>query len=86
MLLDNDKYVSSTLTLEERLKLSAAYVRDFYQTEIGISLLYDGEKVHLGVLTEKGFESESFVMTQKRNLVKHRTPNYVYIRLINLFS
>lgn len=86
MLLDNDKYISSTSSLNERLKLAAAYVRDFYQTDIGISLLHDGENVHLGVLTDKGFNSEEFVMTQKRNLIKHRTPNYVYIRLINLFS
>lgn len=86
MLLDNDSYVSSTSSLNERLKLAAAYIRDFYQTDIGISLLHDGENVHLGVLTDKGFNSEEFVMTQKRNLIKHRTPNYVYIRLINLFS
>lgn len=86
MLIDDPVFVDEDKPMNERLKFGAEKVRSLYQTDIGIALLHDEDQVYLGILTDNGFVEKDFVMTQKRNLIKHRTPNYVYIRLINLFS
>lgn len=86
MLIDDVIFVEHDLDIKARLKSGAEQVRKLYQTDIGVALLHEEDQVYLGVLTEDDFKIESFIMTQKRNLIKHRTPNYVYIRLINMFS
>ncbi|MDY5060669.1 CinA family nicotinamide mononucleotide deamidase-related protein [Staphylococcus simulans] len=86
MLVDDVIFVEEDLDIKTRLKSGAEQVRKLYQTDIGVALLHEEDEVYLGVLTEDDFKIEAFTMTQKRNLIKHRTPNYVYIRLINMFS
>lgn len=86
MLVDDVIFVEQDLDIKTRLKSGAEQVRKLYQTDIGVALLHEEDEVYLGVRTEDDFKIEAFTMTQKRNLIKHRTPNYVYIRLINMFS
>lgn len=86
MLVDDVIFVEQDLDIKTRLKSGAEQVRKLYQTDIGVALLHEEDEVYLGVRTEDDFKIEEFTMTQKRNLIKHRTPNYVYIRLINMFS
>lgn len=86
MLVDDVIFVEQDLDIKTRLKSGAEQVRKLYQTDIGVALLHEEDEVYLGVCTEDDFKIEAFTMTQKRNLIKHRTPNYVYIRLINMFS
>lgn len=86
MLVDDVIFVEEDLDIKTRLKSGAEQVRKLYQTDIGVALLHEEDEVYLGVLTEDDIKIEAFTMTQKRNLIKHRTPNYVYIRLINMFS
>ncbi|MHD0397856.1 CinA family nicotinamide mononucleotide deamidase-related protein [Staphylococcus simulans] len=86
MLIDDVIFVEQDLDIKSRLKSGAEQVRQLYHTDIGMALLHVEDDVYLGVLTKEDFKIESFTMTQKRNLIKHRTPNYVYIRLINMFS
>ncbi|ERS93171.1 CinA family nicotinamide mononucleotide deamidase-related protein [Staphylococcus simulans] len=86
MLVDDVIFVEQDLDIKTRLKSGAEQVRKLYQTDIGVALLHEEDEVYLGVRTEDDFKIEVFTMTQKRNLIKHRTPNYVYIRLINMFS
>ncbi|PNZ45475.1 CinA family nicotinamide mononucleotide deamidase-related protein [Staphylococcus simulans] len=86
MLVDDVIFVEQDLDIKTRLKSGAEQVRKLYQNDIGVALLHEEDEVYLGVRTEDDFKIEAFTMTQKRNLIKHRTPNYVYIRLINMFS
>lgn len=86
MLVDDVIFVEQDLDIKTRLKSGAEQVRKLYQTDIGVALLHEEDEVYLGVRTEDDFKIEAFTMTQKRNLIKHRTPNDVYIRLINMFS
>ncbi|UXV43378.1 CinA family nicotinamide mononucleotide deamidase-related protein [Staphylococcus simulans] len=86
MLVDDVIFVEQDLDIKTRLKSGAEQVRKLYQTDIGVALLHEEDEVYLGVRTEDDFKIEAFTMTQKRNLIKYRTPNYVYIRLINMFS
>lgn len=86
MLIDDPVFVDADQAFETRLKSGAQQVKELYQTDIGIALLHHEDEVYLGVLTQDDFKVKEFTMTQKRKLIKHRTPNYVYIRLINMFS
>lgn len=83
MLPHNEQFISNDLDIERRLSISAAIVKDLYQTEAAISLLYENETVYLGILKEGALTVQHFKMVPQRNLLKHRTQNYVLIRLLN---
>ncbi|MFV5901183.1 CinA family nicotinamide mononucleotide deamidase-related protein [Staphylococcus gallinarum] len=83
MLPHNNQFISNDLDIERQLSISTNIVKDLYKSEVAISLLYNKDTVYLGVLKEDKLSVQHFKMIQQRNLLKHRTQNYVLIRLLN---
>lgn len=83
MLPHNNQFISNDLDIERQLSISTNIVKDLYKSEVAISLLYNKDTVYLGVLKEGKLSVQHFKMIQQRNLLKHRTQNYVLIRLLN---
>ncbi|CAM3057228.1 CinA family nicotinamide mononucleotide deamidase-related protein [Staphylococcus argensis] len=83
MLPHSESWVQSTDAIDQQLAVSARIVRELFESEIGISVLYREGTVYLGILANDDLNVYDFKMTQKRNLLKTRTPNYVMIRLLN---
>ena len=83
MLPHSESWIKSTDTIDQQLSVSARIVRELFESEMGISVLYREGTVYLGILANNDLKVYDFKMTQKRNLLKTRTPNYVMIRLLN---
>ncbi|MCG7339597.1 CinA family nicotinamide mononucleotide deamidase-related protein [Staphylococcus sp. ACRSN] len=83
MLPHHQQFVDKTLPIERQLTITANIVKDLYQTDVAITLLYENESVYLGILNGEKLEIQSFKMIQQSNMLKHRTQNYVLIRLLN---
>lgn len=86
MLPHSSIFIAENDSIQSRLSVAAAIVKDLYETDIGVALLYDNNKVYLGILSEGKLNIQSFNMTQKRNLSKNRTPNYALIKLLNFIN
>ncbi|MDG0842272.1 CinA family nicotinamide mononucleotide deamidase-related protein [Staphylococcus equorum] len=86
MLPHHTQFIDEHDTIETQLSVSANIVKDLYQTEVGISIMYQNDTIYLGILENERLEIQSFKMTQRRNLIKSRTQNYVLIRLLNWFK
>ncbi|MGO2108805.1 CinA family nicotinamide mononucleotide deamidase-related protein [Staphylococcus equorum] len=86
MLPHHTQFIDEHDTIETQLSVSANIVKDLYQTEVGISIMYYKDAIYLGILENERLEIQSFKMTQRRNLIKSRTQNYVLIRLLNWFK
>ncbi|MCY1568255.1 CinA family nicotinamide mononucleotide deamidase-related protein [Staphylococcus pettenkoferi] len=86
MLPHSESWIKSTDTIDQQLSVSARIVRELFESELGISVLYREGTVYLGILANNDLKVYDFKMTQKRNLLKTRTPNYVMIRLLNELS
>ena len=83
MLPHSASWIKSTDAINQQLSVSARIVRELFESEMGISVLYREGTVYLGILANNDLKVYDFKMTQKRNLLKTRTPNYVMIRLLN---
>lgn len=83
MLPHSESWIKSTDAIDQQLSVSARIVRELFESEMGISVLYREGTVYLGILANNDLKVYDFKMTQKRNLLKTRTPNYVMIRLLN---
>lgn len=86
MLPHHTQFIDEHDTIETQLSVSANIVKDLYQTEVGISIMYYKDAIYLGILENERLEIQSFKMTQRRNSIKSRTQNYVLIRLLNWFK
>ncbi|MDK9865243.1 CinA family nicotinamide mononucleotide deamidase-related protein [Staphylococcus sp. IPLA37010] len=86
MLPHHTQFIDEHDTIETQLSVSANIVKDLYQTEVGISIMYYKDAIYLGILENERLEIQSFKMTQRRNLIKSRTQNYVLIQLLNWFK
>ena len=86
MLPHHTQFIDEHDTIETQLSVSANIVKGLYQTEVGISIMYQNDTIYLGILENERLEIQSFKMTQRRNLIKSRTQNYVLIRLLNWFK
>ncbi|KRG10024.1 CinA family nicotinamide mononucleotide deamidase-related protein [Staphylococcus sp. NAM3COL9] len=86
MLPHHTQFIDEHDTIETQLSVSANIVKDLYQTEVGISVMYHNDAIYLGILENERLEIQSFKMTQRRNSIKSRTQNYVLIRLLNWFK
>ncbi|HLR19584.1 MAG TPA: CinA family nicotinamide mononucleotide deamidase-related protein [Staphylococcus sp.] len=86
MLPHHTQFIDERDTIETQLSVTANIVKDLYETEIGISIMYFEGSVYLGILENEQLIIQSFKMTQKRNLIKNRTQNFVLIRLLNCFK
>lgn len=81
-----DKFITKSNGINNQLAVGATIVKDLFETEMGIALLYDDSKVYLGILSEDKLHVQSFNIAQSRNLIKSRTPNYALIRLLNFIK
>ncbi|PTE40859.1 competence/damage-inducible protein A [Staphylococcus equorum] len=86
MLPHHTQFIDEHDTIETQLSVSANIVKDLYKTEVGISIMYQNDTIYLGILENERLEIQSFKMTQRRNLIKSRTQNYVLVRLLNWFK
>lgn len=86
MLPHSDKFITKSNGINNQLAVGATIVKDLFETEMGIALLYDDSKVYLGILSEDKLHVQSFNIAQSRNLIKSRTPNYALIRLLNFIK
>lgn len=77
------KYNNST---HNQLIEAAQYVRDLYDTNLGIVLLYMEAEVYLGIYDGQEIKVETFKMALSRNLLQSRSQNYAMIRLLNWFK
>lgn len=86
MLPHHQQFINLKESIERQLSISCRIVKDLYNAEIGISLLYENGTVYLGILENEYLTIKSFKMTKKRNLIKKRAQNYALIRLLNYFK
>lgn len=86
MLPHSSKFIAESKTIQDQLSLGATIVKNLYEVDIGIALLYNDNKVYLGILSDGELNIQSFNISQTRNLIKNRTPNYALIRLLNFVN
>ncbi len=86
MLPHSNQFIDVTSEFNAVLFNAAQYVRDLYQTDLGIVLLNKDNIVYLGIYDGNNFDIETFKMSQSRNLLRSRSQNYAMIRLLNWFN
>ena len=86
MLPHSNQFIDVTSEFNAVLFNAAQYVRDLYQTDLGIVLLNKDKIVYLGIYDVNNFDIETFKMSQSRNLLRSRSQNYAMIRLLNWFN
>ncbi|PHK48987.1 CinA family nicotinamide mononucleotide deamidase-related protein [Staphylococcus edaphicus] len=86
MLSHHTQFINERDIINSQLSVSAQIVKDIFKAEIGISVIHQNDTVYLGILENNKLTMQSFNMTQRRQLMKNRTQNYVLIRLLNWFE
>ena len=79
-------FVENDENIHAQLLSAAQYVRDLYQTELGIVLLNKDGEVYLAIYDGENLNIDTFKMAQSRNLLRNRSQNYAMIRLLKWFE
>ncbi|CUT98131.1 Putative competence-damage inducible protein (fragment) [Staphylococcus capitis] len=82
----NDLFIDITDRIHDQLFNAAQYVKDLYQTDLGIVLLHENEDVYLAMYDGEVLNVDTFKMTQSRNLLRSRSQNYAMIKLLKWFE
>ncbi|BCU52177.1 CinA family nicotinamide mononucleotide deamidase-related protein [Staphylococcus auricularis] len=82
VLLHTPQFVKGAKDTEDALAISTRLAKSFYDTELIVSILNEGNTVYLGILDDNDLTVETFHLTNQRNILKNRSQNYVLIRLL----
>ena len=82
----NGLFIDTTDSIHDQLFNAAQYVKDLYQTDLGIVLLHENEDVYLAMYDGEVLNVDTFKMTQSRNLLRSRSQNYAMIKLLKWFE
>ncbi|MBH9579913.1 CinA family nicotinamide mononucleotide deamidase-related protein [Staphylococcus felis] len=82
-LIDHDIYLNHQRPIQQQLQYSVALVQQLFNTSQAITILSNGNNIHVGFLSHDQYFECQFKMSDERQLKRDRSQNYVLIEWLN---